>query len=93
MRLSHKKKIVAKRNGKHFKSYVMATGNSLHLGGTTGKNTKHTFVAGTTRKGKVIPFTPYDGEGCNFEQLVSHLPINNSGKSRVVDSIINSNKD
>lgn len=52
MRLSHKRKIVAKRNGKHLKSYVMATGNYLHLAGGTGKNTKHTFVIGTTRKGK-----------------------------------------
>jgi len=46
-----------------------------------------------SRKGEVFPYDPFKGETCNFDQLVSKLPNNYSGKSRVVDSIINPDKD
>lgn len=92
MRLSHKNKIIAKRKGRLFKSYEMLTDNDLSEHKSSGKNTKHTLFVGTTRKGKPFRVPFFNEQSPNFEEVVNNLPLNNTGKSRLVDSFINPNK-
>ena len=55
MRLSHKRKIKEKKQGKNFKCFVMATGKSsiFSFGKSSRKNISHRYVIGSSREGKV----------------------------------------
>ena len=55
MRLSHKRKIKEKKQGKNFKCFVMATGKSsiFSFGKSSRKNISHRYIIGSSREGKV----------------------------------------